>query len=90
LRRGSPPCQCQITGPNIVVADGLNAPGFVQCTSDGLWITEDATHMARVPLLDTGGQLQIILTHLRSAQSIIPLAAGRQLPAGSTGGVDAF
>lgn len=71
--------QWQAKGPDIVVADGLNAPGFVQCTTDGLWITEDATHMARVLLLDTSGQLQVILTHLRSAQTIIPLAAGSYL-----------
>ena len=71
--------QWQAKGPDIIVADGLNAPGFVQCTSDGLWITEDATHLARVLLLDTGGKLQVILTHLRSAQTLIPLAAGSYL-----------
>jgi hypothetical protein len=32
-----------------------------------------------VLLLDTGGKLQVILTHLRSAQTLIPLAAGSYL-----------
>jgi hypothetical protein len=38
-------------GDDRVIAEGLNAPGFVQCTEDGLWITEDATHMARLLLV---------------------------------------
>jgi len=63
-----------------------NAAGFVQCTNDSLWPTEDATHMARARRLDTAGALQIILTHLRSKKTILPLAVGRQLASGSTGG----
>lgn len=47
---------------------------------DGLWISEDSTHMARL-LLDPRGQLQVIGQHLRCAQAPIALAPGRYLPA---------
>ncbi|WP_291994844.1 hypothetical protein [Candidatus Accumulibacter sp. ACC003] len=73
--------QWHAEGPDIVVAAGLNAPGFVQCTADGVWITEDATHMARVLLLESTGKLRVILDHLRSAQTIIPLEPGSYLVA---------
>lgn len=73
--------QWQAEGPDIVVAAGLNAPGFVQCTADGVWITEDATHMARVLLLESTGKLRVILDHLRSAQTIIPLGPDNYLVA---------
>ncbi|WP_415764511.1 hypothetical protein [Pseudomonas sp. ZB1P45] len=71
--------QWKAEGVDTVVAKGLNAPGFVQCTGDGLWITEDATHMARLLLLDSSGNLQAILNHLRAAQTIIRLDADRYL-----------
>lgn len=66
--------QWQPGGQDKLVVDGLNAPGFVQCSNDGLWITEDATHGARLLLLDASGDLQVILRHLRSAQTIIQIA----------------
>lgn len=66
--------QWQPEGQDKLVVDGLNAPGFVQCSDDGLWITEDATHGARLLLLDTSGSLQVILRHLRSAQAIVQIA----------------
>ncbi|WP_238474350.1 hypothetical protein [Pseudomonas cavernae] len=71
--------QWQAGGTDRLVAAGLNRPGFVQCTADGLWITEDATHMARLLLVDPAGRLQVILRHLRSAQTIIALDSGRYL-----------
>ncbi|WP_369959129.1 hypothetical protein [Pseudomonas benzenivorans] len=71
--------QWQAGGQDILVQDGLNDPGFLLCSDDGLWITEDATHMARVLLLDRAGQLQVVLDHLRSVQSIIAVAPGRYL-----------
>lgn len=64
-----------------VVVDGLNAPGFIMCSREGLWIAEDATHGAKLFLLDASGRLQEILAHLRSAQTIFPLAPGRLLVA---------
>ncbi|WP_256657806.1 strictosidine synthase family protein [Pseudomonas sp. 2FG] len=71
--------QWQATGGDKLVQANLNEPGFLLCSADGLWITEDATHMARVLLLDPAGQLQVILQHLRSTQTIIALEPGRYL-----------
>lgn len=45
--------------------------------ADGLWLSEDRTHMAR--LLEPRGQLQVIWQHLRCAQTLITLAPGRYL-----------
>ncbi|HRD89624.1 MAG TPA: hypothetical protein PK752_15400 [Accumulibacter sp.] len=64
----------------LLLAD-LNAPGFLMCNEEGLWISEDATHRARLLLLDRSGQLQVILSGLRSAQTILALAPGRLLVA---------
>lgn len=71
--------QLQPDGRDSVVVQGLNAPGFLMCDGAGLWITEDATHMARLLLLDPAGQLQIVLSHLRSAQTILPFGDNRYL-----------
>ncbi|WP_439861743.1 hypothetical protein [Pseudomonas sp. MBLB4136] len=71
--------QWQASGADVLVQADLQDPGFLLCSADGLWITEDATHMARLLLLDPAGQLQVVLDHLRSAQSIIALAPGRYL-----------
>lgn len=68
-------------GNDRLVADGLNQPGFVQCTADGLWVTEDATHMARLLLIEPNGRQHVVLRHLRSAQTIVPLDADRYLVA---------
>ena len=69
----------QADGSDPVVAAGMKDPGFLQCTTDGLWVTEDATHMARVLLLNPQGELQVIVKHLRSAQTLIALSAGSYL-----------
>lgn len=66
-------------GVDPIVASDLNAPGYVQCSSDGLWITEDATHGARLLLLGNDGYLRTVLSHLRSAQTIIELESGHYL-----------
>ena len=62
-----------------IVVRALREPGFLMCNTEGLWITEDATHRARLLLLDKSGTLRTILSHLRSPQSIISLRAGRLL-----------
>lgn len=69
----------QASGEDALVQAGLNQPGFLLCTADGLWISEDSTHMARLLLLDPSGKLQVILQHLRSAQTLIAVAPGRYL-----------
>jgi hypothetical protein len=66
-------------GEDELVLSDLNAPGFLMCNDEGLWVTEDATHMARLLLLDTSGSLQVILRHLRSAQTVLSLAPGHLL-----------
>lgn len=71
--------QWQAGGEDRLVQAGLNEPGFLLCSSEGLWITEDATHMARVLLLDPAGQLQVVLDHLRSVQTIIAWTPGHYL-----------
>ncbi|MET1078107.1 MAG: hypothetical protein ABWY06_08810 [Pseudomonas sp.] len=71
--------QWQASGEDRLVQAGLNAPGFLLCDAAGLWITEDATHMARVLLLPPTGPLQVVLEHLRSAQSLVALAPGHYL-----------
>ena len=65
-------------GGDELVLGSLNAPGFLMCDDEGLWVTEDATHRARLLLLDhRGGSVQVILRHLRSAQTVLSLAPGR-------------
>ena len=71
--------QLQAGGTDTLVADGLNEPGFLMCDAEGLWITEDATHMARLLLLDPAGRLRVVLSHLRAAQTILPFGPGRYL-----------
>lgn len=73
--------QWQSGGTDTLVAAGLDAPGFVQCSADGLWITEDATHGARVLLVQPDGRLVTVLSHLRSAQTLIPRGDGHYLVA---------
>lgn len=73
--------QWQPQGADTLVASGLDAPGFVQCSADGLWITEDATHGARVLLLTPDGRLLMVLAHLRSAQTLIARGDGHYLVA---------
>lgn len=64
-----------------VVQGDLNRPGFVRCDAEGLWIAEDATHGARLLLLDGHGVLHVVLSHLRSAQTVLPIGEGRYLVA---------
>ena len=71
--------QLRADGNDPVVLDGLREPGFLLCNREGLWITEDATHMARVLLLDGQGGLNVVLSHLRSPQTIVETAPGRYL-----------
>ena len=62
-----------------IVVRGLGDPSFLMCDGEGLWITEDLTHRARLYLLDAFGNLRTILSHLRSPQTIIAVAPSRFL-----------
>lgn len=66
-------------GHDSVVLTGLNQPGYLLCNSEGLWITEDATHMAHLLLLASDGKLHTVLSHLRSAQTLIETHPGHYL-----------
>lgn len=68
-------------GPDAVLIDGLRAPGFLACDSDGLWVAEDATHRARILLIEPGGKTTVVLSRLRAAQSVLNIAPGRWLVA---------
>ena len=64
-----------------VIARGLQAPSFLLCNTEGLWITEDLTHRARFLLLDYSGAMHTILSHLRSPQTILSIGKERLLVA---------
>ena len=64
-------------GNDEIAARGLHDPSFLMCNSEGLWITEDLTHRARLLLLDGAGRMHTILTHLRSPQTIIAITPTR-------------
>lgn len=68
-------------GSDEIAVRGLHAPSFLMCNNEGLWITEDLTHGARLLRLDASGATHIILKHLRSAQTIISIAPGHFLVA---------
>jgi hypothetical protein len=71
--------QVHAEGHDSVVLTGLNQPGFLLCNNQGLWITEDATHMARLLRLAPDGRLHTVLSHLRSAQTLIETRPGHYL-----------
>ena len=66
-------------GQSQVIRQDLNEPGFLFCDGEGLWITEDATHNARLMLLGPDGDLRVIARRLRAAQTFLPLGGGRFL-----------
>ena len=66
-------------GSDPMVVDGLNQPTFLMCDARGLWINEDATHRARLLLIDKQGHRQTILSFLKAPQSIVPTTRGTYL-----------
>lgn len=66
-------------GRDPVVLSNLNQPTFLMCDQRGLWISEDATHRARLLLIDPQGKRQTILSFLKAPQSIVPTAHGTYL-----------
>ena len=71
--------QLSADGNDPKVLTDLKEPGFLLCDGEGLWVTEDATHQARVLLLDRRGQLHTVLSHLRSAQTLLETTPGHYL-----------
>jgi hypothetical protein len=68
-------------GEDRILVRGLREPGFLLCDADGLWITEDRTHRARLLLLDASGTLRTVLSHLRAPQTVLSIGEGRMLVA---------
>ena len=68
-------------GSDPVVLGNLNQPTFLMCDERGLWINEDATHRARLLLIDKQGRQQTILSFLKAPQSIVPTGRGTYLVA---------
>lgn len=66
-------------GSDPKVLTDLAQPGFLLCNGEGLWVSEDATHKARLLLLDQGGRLHTVLSHLRSAQTLLETTPGHYL-----------
>ncbi|MGV6474072.1 hypothetical protein [Azotobacter vinelandii] len=59
-------------GADPIHLERLNEPSFLRCDARGLWISEDATHRARLLLLNPQGRLETVLTHLRAPQVLLP------------------
>lgn len=66
-------------GRDPVVIDGLRNPTFMLCDEQGLWISEDSTHRARLLLVDAQGAQATVLSFLKAPQAILPLDDGRYL-----------
>ncbi|MFV3386829.1 hypothetical protein ACNFCJ_15610 [Pseudomonas sp. NY15364] len=66
-------------GRDPVVVDGLRNPTFMLCDEQGLWISEDSTHRARLLLVDAQGEQTTVLSFLKAPQAILPLDDGRYL-----------
>lgn len=66
-------------GEDEIVATGLKEPGFLLCDQEGIWISEDTTHLGRLLLLHGAGRLNTVLSHTRSGQSLLALGPGRYL-----------
>lgn len=59
-----------VNGDMKSIADGLYHPGFLLCTDDGIWITEDVTSRGRLWFYDYA-KLQVIAHHLHSPQGVL-------------------
>ncbi|OZB31388.1 MAG: hypothetical protein B7X51_08565 [Pseudomonas sp. 34-62-33] len=66
-------------GRDPVVLDGLRNPTFLLCDEQGLWISEDSTHRARLLLVDAQGRQTTVLSFLKAPQAIMALEDGRYL-----------
>lgn len=51
------------------------------CNIEGLWLTKNLTHRARLLLLDASGAMYTILSHLRPPQTILSIGKERLLVA---------
>ncbi len=68
-------------GDDPIVAAALNQPSFLLCNAAGVWLTEDATHRARLLHIAPDGSIHTVLSGLRSGQTILEIGPGRFLVA---------
>lgn len=66
-------------GQDSIYLQGLHQPGSLFCDNQGLWVSEDRNHRARLLLRKPNGELQTILSFLKSPQVLHPIAPGRYL-----------
>ncbi|AJE22555.1 Hypothetical protein Achr_31460 [Azotobacter chroococcum NCIMB 8003] len=66
-------------GSDPIYLGQLNEPSFLKCDARGLWISEDATHLARLLLLTPQGRLEVVLSHLRAPQALLATGADSYL-----------
>lgn len=59
--------------PVILDSNKTREPSILQCDENGLWISEDSTHRARLLLLTPDGKLEVILSHLRAPQQLLKI-----------------
>ena len=59
-----------VNGDMKSIADGLYHPGFLLCTDDGIWITEDVTSRGRLLFYDYS-RLQVVAHHLHAPQGVL-------------------
>lgn len=57
-------------GRKVALVGGLQSPGFLLCTPQGIWITEDRTNDGRLLFWDFAG-LRVIAEHLHAPQSVL-------------------
>ncbi|TWH63928.1 hypothetical protein LX59_02992 [Azomonas agilis] len=66
-------------GQDSIYLQGLHQPGSLFCDAQGLWVSEDRNHRARLLLRKPNGELQTILSFLKSPQVLHPIAPGHYL-----------
>lgn len=59
-----------VAGSKVPVVGGLQSPGFLLCTPQGIWITEDRTNDGRLLFWDFVN-LQVIADHLHAPQAVL-------------------
>lgn len=66
-------------GSDSVYLDSLNQPSYLRCDANGLWISEDSTHRARLLRSPLNGTLETIMSFLRAPQMLFALDDNRYL-----------
>lgn len=54
-------------------------PSILKCDENGLWISEDSTHHARLLLLKPNGKLKVILSYLKAPQQLLKVGVNKYI-----------